>query len=487
MKPVNRNCSLVIIAGNLAFGCFASAATENFDALKPGPMPSSWEGSIYGPRADRDGVVFPVVATADPGRRNALRLNAVGAGGRARVLLSDVSIRDGYVQVEGNTMRRPQTRPDRPKEDPFLASIGIIWRYQDKNNYYSLSASGDRMHFTKRVDGDETRIANSPVVYTRIGEWYTVRVEFTGQTIKVFMNGREVYTAADIVDDPGLGGDIRAAGAVGVYTTEHHDTYFDNLSYGALASAVNEDFEDMYPLPPSGSHGGARHHKEDFAKIGGVGPIKPPWKFGSTQDAARVYPKGEPYWEIVEYRGGYSSATEFGVRLFKRTVITHALRQSGWGAHVWCVKSDTKIRDGYVEVLGKYVSGDIDRTIGVVWRFQDEKNYYIARTDGIEDSVVVFKVIDGLRSRALGRSRLIHMPADVWNLLRVDFSGNRFRVMWNGKALYTVTDDDITKAGAVGLWTKADSVTLYDNFSYGGNAGLMASSVPLYLTQPIDR
>ena len=101
--------------------------------------------------------------------------------------------------------------------------------------------------------------------------------------------------------------------------------------------------------------------------------------------------------------------------------------------------------------------------------------------------MVVFKVIDGLRSRALGRSRLIHMPADVWNLLRVEFSGNRFRVMWNGKALYTVTDDDITKAGAVGLWTKADSVTLYDNFSYGGNAGLMESPVPLYLTQPIGR
>ncbi len=54
-----------------------------------------------------------------------------------------------------------------------------------------------------------------------------------------------------------------------------------------------------------------------------------------------------------------------------------------------------------------------------------------------------------------------------WHTLRVEFAGNRFKLMFDGKHLFDVEDITFTEAGKIGVWTKADSVTLFDNFSYG--------------------
>ena len=238
MNTIRR--SFLILAASLTGGGFVSAATENFDNLNPGPLPSPWEGALYGPRIDKPGVRWPVVASPEADRGNVLRLN--GTGGRARAIKSDVRIRDGYFEVQGKTMPRRASRPDRPQDNPLSSSIGVIWRWQDPSNYYHAVAFTDKLFCSKVVNGVETTIQKSPVVKPRTGEWQTVRVEFTGQTIKVFLNGQELYTAADIVEDPGLGGDIRSAGAVGVWTNEHCETYFDKLSYGTPAFVQNEDF-----------------------------------------------------------------------------------------------------------------------------------------------------------------------------------------------------------------------------------------------------
>lgn len=68
---------LLVSAASLVAGTSASAVTESFDDLKPGPLPSSWEGSIYGPRADKPGIKWPVVAIAEPGKQNVLKLDSV--------------------------------------------------------------------------------------------------------------------------------------------------------------------------------------------------------------------------------------------------------------------------------------------------------------------------------------------------------------------------------------------------------------------------
>ena len=91
----------------------------------------------------------------------------------------------------------------------------------------------------------------------------------------------------------------------------------------------------------------------------------------------------------------------------------------------------------------------------------------------IEDNVVLYKTVNGVRSsldivgRKGGYGTDAQVPADTWHGLRIDFSGSRFGVSFNGKQLFEVEDSTFADAGKIGLWTKADSVTLIDDVTFG--------------------
>jgi 3-keto-disaccharide hydrolase len=169
--------------------------------------------------------------------------------------------------------------------------------------------------------------------------------------------------------------------------------------------------------------------------------------------------KGEAKWEIVKDESAPSKP--------------NVLKQSGEGTFVWAVKTDAKIADGFVEVKFKPVGGNEDQAGGIVWRFQDGDNYYVVRANALEDNVVLYKTEKGKRSplpvkgRMFGYGVDIKVPKGQWGTLRVDFAGPHFAVTFNGRKLFEVEDETFKNAGAVGLWTKADSVTLFDNFSFG--------------------
>jgi hypothetical protein len=149
------------------------------------------------------------------------------------------------------------------------------------------------------------------------------------------------------------------------------------------------------------------------------------------------------------------------------------LKQSGRATYPLLLKNDTSIKDGFVEIKFKAVAGSQDRAAGIVWRAKDANNYYVARANALEDNVVLYKTVNGVRSpldivgRKGGYGTDVKVPADTWHSLRVDFSGSRFRVSFNGKQLFEVEDSTFNAAGKVGLWTKADSVTLFDQITYG--------------------
>ncbi len=130
-------------------------------------------------------------------------------------------------------------------------------------------------------------------------------------------------------------------------------------------------------------------------------------------------------------------------------------------------------QDGFVEVKFKPVSGKEDQAGGVIWRCKDKDNYYIARANAAEDNVVLYKTVNGKRSSLdiVGRKGGYGVKGKVasgqWHTLRVEFAGDKFTVTFNGKKLFDVEDTTFTEAGKVGLWTKADSVTLFDDFTYG--------------------
>jgi hypothetical protein len=149
------------------------------------------------------------------------------------------------------------------------------------------------------------------------------------------------------------------------------------------------------------------------------------------------------------------------------------LKQSGRATYPLLLKNDTNIRDGFIEVKFKAIAGSQDRAAGVVWRARDANNYYIVRANALEDNFVLYKTVNGVRSaldiigRKGGYGVEVAVPANTWHSLRVDFKANRFRASFNGNQLFEVEDSTFTDAGKVGLWTKADSITLFDQVTYG--------------------
>ena len=149
------------------------------------------------------------------------------------------------------------------------------------------------------------------------------------------------------------------------------------------------------------------------------------------------------------------------------------LKQSGRATYPLLLKNDSSIKDGFVEIKFKAVGGSQDRAAGIVWRARDANNYYVTRANALEDNVVLYKTVNGVRSpldivgRKGGYGTNVKVPSDIWHSLRVDFSGSRFRVSFNGKQLFEVEDSTFADAGKVGLWTKADSVTLFDQITFG--------------------
>jgi hypothetical protein len=123
------------------------------------------------------------------------------------------------------------------------------------------------------------------------------------------------------------------------------------------------------------------------------------------------------------------------------------------------------MENGFVEVRFKPISGNEDQAGGVVWRWKDGNNYYIARANALENNVSLYHTTNGRRNTI----KYVDAPVakNVWHTLRVEFSGRRITVALDGKTYIEQEDDHITGTGAVGLWTKADSVTAFDDFSYG--------------------
>jgi hypothetical protein len=131
------------------------------------------------------------------------------------------------------------------------------------------------------------------------------------------------------------------------------------------------------------------------------------------------------------------------------------------------VLSDVSAADVDLSVRFKPVSGRVDQAAGLVWRYQDENNYYIVRANALEDNVVLYKVQNGKRTdlplKGAGRTygKKSEVPAGQWSTLRVVANGPSFEVSLNGTKLYEVEDTTFRQAGKVGVWTKADSVTQF--------------------------
>ncbi|HKW78002.1 MAG TPA: hypothetical protein VJQ09_02815, partial [Candidatus Limnocylindria bacterium] len=117
-------------------------------------------------------------------------------------------------------------------------------------------------------------------------------------------------------------------------------------------------------------------------------------------------------------------------------------------------------KDMRVTAQVKPISGRTDQAAGVLLRVRDAKNYYIVRANALEGSVVVFKYVNGSRSEV--RSGAVNVAAGSWHELRGEVAGTTIRGYWDGRLIVEATDATFAEGGA-GLWTKADSVTCFDD------------------------
>jgi hypothetical protein len=117
-------------------------------------------------------------------------------------------------------------------------------------------------------------------------------------------------------------------------------------------------------------------------------------------------------------------------------------------------------KDLAMQVRFKPVGGRIDQAGGIVVRLADPDNYYVARANALEHNVRFYRVVAGRRQQ-LGTSN-IRVTAKEWHILALRAEGDRFMVSYDGAVLFEVRDDTFRDAGGVALWTKADSVTRFD-------------------------
>ncbi len=140
----------------------------------------------------------------------------------------------------------------------------------------------------------------------------------------------------------------------------------------------------------------------------------------------------------------------------------HVLTQRGRADFPWCVQEGELAENGLVGVSFKPISGKKDQAGGVVWRFKSPNNYYVARANALENNVSLYYVSAGVRHT------IKYQPAPVapntWHRLEVRFQGERVQVFLDGKGYIDLADRNIFGPGKAGIWTKADSVTSFDDF-----------------------
>jgi len=133
------------------------------------------------------------------------------------------------------------------------------------------------------------------------------------------------------------------------------------------------------------------------------------------------------------------------------------------------VRDDFEARDVDVAMSFRAMSGEVDASGGIVFRYQDRNNFYVVRANALEGNVVAYKTVEGKRSNigVRGKDNAYGVKATVpnhrWNTLRVIARGSVFEIFLNGQKLFEAEDTTFADAGKIGLWTKADAVTQFDD------------------------
>jgi hypothetical protein len=195
----------------------------------------------------------------------------------------------------------------------------------------------------------------------------------------------------------------------------------------------------------------ARDDVKSEEKVKTGDPHDTTWNFDAEKagDAPKGFTREAGEWKVA----GDDTAPS------KPRVLAQVARSSGATFNLVLV-ADSKYRDVDLSVKMKAIAGDEDQGGGLVWRARDARNYYVARFNPLEDNYRVYKVVDGRRIQ-LGSADIKAMPG--WHALRVVMIGSHIECYLDEKKHLDVKDDSFRDAGKVGLWSKADAQSHFDD------------------------
>ena len=178
-----------------------------------------------------------------------------------------------------------------------------------------------------------------------------------------------------------------------------------------------------------------------------LGQTPPEWTIAMTNRGRA------PHWEVIRDQTAPTQPYVFAQTAADRVGDRFPL----------AILKGVTMRDGDVSVRLKPVSGHDVRAGGVVWRYRDQNNYYLARANAVDKNVQVFKVENGRRIPLIAGAKH-EIPTNGWSIIKVSVRGNRFQVYMDHRRILQGWDATFPTSGGVGLWTVGDSVTYFDDF-----------------------
>lgn len=176
-----------------------------------------------------------------------------------------------------------------------------------------------------------------------------------------------------------------------------------------------------------------------------IGALPPGWKTDSTSGS----------------RGQWHVRATTGARSAPSALVLSSVDGAPESQFNACWTDDARFRDGSVELSVLALSGRNDQGGGPIWRVQDARNYYLCRWNPLESNFRMYVVKDG------ERRELASAPAPAeggdWHVIRIEHVGDHITCALDGRALLDVHDATITNAGGIGVWTKSDAASAFDD------------------------
>ncbi len=181
-------------------------------------------------------------------------------------------------------------------------------------------------------------------------------------------------------------------------------------------------------------------------------------------------PVGSPPAGFEFGRTGGGAEGKWVVRVEKGGTTNHVLVQESADKTDYrfpvAVLKEGAYKDVTLSVRARPLSGKVDQGFGFVWRYKDVNDYYVTRCNADEDNCTIYHTVNGRRRAFLNHG--VKVATNTWHTMKLEATGDHFVVWYDGNKVLDAKDETLEDAGKVGLWTKADSVIEFDDFTVEG-------------------